>query len=410
MLLESFVVLDSALSKKSTSSKVEEVRYSNASEDYGVFFMDEDNSLSYEKKLLEEEELEKKLDYSMFYMLSFIARAHSQEIPTCSDALLTPMDCNPVAQSDMYLLFRSAFEKNVLSAAGLKCVPFLMFYFLSLDKKYLKNFVEWLWNFIVIPSKSPSDWKKAHAAACYLGNLFSVAKFVDISFCCKWMEKFVNWCTRYVNETIGGSAGASAGTLRHGTFYAVCQALLVTFVHRYSEIVANNELEKVRQWSLGHIIHCPLQPLRYMNPVVASDFASISRFGSLQLVYCSHILPQVYDNVNMPFEPFFPFESYFLKRSSSFITNLILRFQPLPEDAGEVRWERNGTPSDLMSFKDAGSLEFLEDLRRDKDIENEEKRIWPIINSQRFDYSLSKLTSPSRAAVFLTSSSLMDAT
>uniref|UniRef100_A0A0N5AQF2 RNA polymerase I-specific transcription initiation factor RRN3 n=1 Tax=Syphacia muris TaxID=451379 RepID=A0A0N5AQF2_9BILA len=234
--------------------------------------------------------------------------------------------------------------------------------------KYLTNFIEWLWDFIVVPSKSPNDWKKAHAAACYLGSLFSVAKFVDINFCCKWMEKFVNWCTKYVNETIGGSAGASAGTLRHGTFYAVFQALLVTFIYRYSEIIANYDLEKVRQWSLGRIIHCLLQPLSYIDPIVASNFASISR--SLQLVYCSHILPQAYNNVNLAFEPFFPFESYFLTRSSSFMANLTIRFNPLLEDEGEIRRQRNGSRSNPMSFQGAGSLEFLEDLKRDNDMEN----------------------------------------
>lgn len=284
----------------------------------------------------------------------------------------------------------------------------LCFFLLSLEKKYLHNFTKWLWGFVLSPSQSPNDWKKGHAAACYLGSLLSRAKFVDFKFCFGWMERLVKWCTRYVNEVVGGSAGATAGTLRHGAFYAVCQALLVTFSFRYNEIVDENELENVRRWGLGHIVHSSLQPLRYINHAAASNFATISR--SLQLVYCNHILPQSLDDVNVPFEPFFPFEFYFLHRSSVFLHDLTLRFSPSVEDAGEVRRRCSSGPSRSMSFQGSmehGSLEFLDDLRRDKEMLNDEYRgIWPLIRSPQ--YSFSKLPSSSIRSGIITPSSLMD--
>uniref|UniRef100_A0A0M3KEY8 LD10456p (inferred by orthology to a D. melanogaster protein) n=1 Tax=Anisakis simplex TaxID=6269 RepID=A0A0M3KEY8_ANISI len=76
---------------------------------------------------------------------------------------------------------------------------------------------------------------------------------------------------------------------------------------------------------------------------------------------------------HLPFEPFFPFDSYYLCRSSVFIKPLLRRFTPLAEDASvlqrELRWHNAKTLSGAMGFKNtdeaAGSLDFLEDLRRD---------------------------------------------
>lgn len=52
-----------------------------------------------------------------------------------------------------------------------------------------------------------------------------------------WLERMAKWCNHYVDEVVGGSAAASAGTLRHGVFYAVCQALLLAFSFRFREVV-----------------------------------------------------------------------------------------------------------------------------------------------------------------------------
>lgn len=53
----------------------------------------------------------------------------------------------------------------------------------------------------------------------------------------QWLEVLSHWCTTYVNEMVDRTTGAAAGSIRHGTFYAVFQAFLVAFCFRYREIV-----------------------------------------------------------------------------------------------------------------------------------------------------------------------------
>lgn len=55
-----------------------------------------------------------------------------------------------------------------------------------------------------------------------------------------WMEKLMKWCHNYVNQAFDLSSNVVAGDLCHGTFYAVCQALIVTFCFRYHEFVKYN--------------------------------------------------------------------------------------------------------------------------------------------------------------------------
>ncbi|VDD91369.1 unnamed protein product [Enterobius vermicularis] len=404
LLLENIAQLDSVISKKIASNMSNQNNF-NANEAYEVFLLDEESERWNEKLAVESIELEQKLDTCLCLIFAQISKKHHREIPPEIAPIVKWTD-RCMIQKDIYFHIRDAFETWFLTSPGLKCAPFIMLFLLSLDEKYLNNFTGWLWNFVLSPSQSPNDWKKAHSAACYLGGILSRAKFIDFRFFFGWLERMAKWCNHYVDEVVGGSAAASAGTLRHGVFYAVCQALLLAFSFRFREVVKQEELENVRHWGLGHIIHCTLQPLQYINATVALNFATISR--SLQLVYCNHILPANYDDINIPFEPFFPFEIFYLKRSSLFVQNLTLQFYPIVEENCE-RWRRRSGRYNSISSQDNfehGSLEFLEDLKRDKDLMNDSCRdIWPLVRSPDFEFLCSK-HSPKAGA--FTPSSIMD--
>ena len=66
---------------------------------------------------------------------------------------------------------------------------------------------------------------------------------------------------------------------------------------------------------------------------------------------------------------------FFVFSSSVFVRGLTLRFSPLAEDATDVRWQSSSRFSGAMSFQDEnenGSFDFLEDLKRDREIINGE--------------------------------------
>ncbi|VDK55000.1 unnamed protein product [Gongylonema pulchrum] len=93
-------------------------------------------------------------------------------------------------------------------------------------------------------------------------------------------------------------------------------------------------------------------------------------FRSVQLVYVNHILPSVALE-KLPFEPHFPFDSYNLKRSLSFISTLTKQFSPLAEDKNvlkcELLWKRANQEVDIQKVEETiGSWEFLQDIRRDQ--------------------------------------------
>ncbi|VDN52041.1 unnamed protein product [Dracunculus medinensis] len=239
---------------------------------------------------------------------------------------------------------------------------------------YSERFMDSLWVIINRPRQRINDWKKSHGAACFLGSLLSRAAFIDFRTSMYWMEKLMKWCHNYVNQAFDLSSNVVAGDLCHGTFYAVCQALIVTFCFRYHEFVKYNELSKIRHWGLGRVINCSLEPLVYIDRLIAFCFASISR--SLQLVYCHHVIRLV-TNDKVPFEPYFPFDSYSLERciflitllSYEFINSLIRRFSPLADDKIRLKNEiYHFGKKCAIRDNDSESMDFLDDVSRDQEM------------------------------------------
>ncbi|KAK5964398.1 hypothetical protein GCK32_016019 [Trichostrongylus colubriformis] len=147
------------------------------------------------------------------------------------------------------------------------------------------------------------------------------------------MSRIVSWCIQYVDNCGMSNSKIIAGVVRHGTFYALCQAFFIIFSFRYKEMVKSGDIEEVGRWGLGRIVHSALDPLKYVVRPVGLCFAAITR--SLQLVYCNHLLP--FDaGSKLPFEPMFPFDAFKLKSSATLVCAQLRRFSPLAEDKSEV--------------------------------------------------------------------------
>ncbi|VDN94989.1 unnamed protein product [Brugia pahangi] len=358
IIIDGLAQLDAVLTKVENSSREED----SCDDGLNVFLLDEE----YERKVNEVQDNNdkvEKLDICMSLMFDYIGKL-------CSQENLTEIDWLPSTPRQKKIIkeLLVVFEEHLLMAHGLKNISFLWFYVCSLDTSFQKNFLRWLWSFVTRLNQTPNDWKKAQGAACYISSMLSRASYINLSTTMEWLEVLSHWCTTYVNEMVDRTTAATAGSTRHGTFYAVFQAFLVAFCFRYREIVQAKEVAKIHHWGLGHIIHSTLEPLSYISHPVALCFATISR--SVQLVYVNHILPAKPAEM-MPFESHFPFDSYSLKRSLSFIAPLMRKFSPLAEDAvtlkNELLWKNVIEEVDCHNYEgNNGSWEFLDDIRRDQ--------------------------------------------
>ncbi|MCP9258532.1 Rna polymerase i-specific transcription initiation factor rrn3 [Dirofilaria immitis] len=344
IIIDGLAQLDAVLTKAENSNRRED----NCSNGLNVFLLDEECEIKVNEVQNNNDKV-KKLDACMCIMFDYVTRICGQG--------------NPAGIGTELL---AVFEEHLLMAHSLKNISFLWFYVCSLDTIYQKDFMSWLWSFVTRLNQAPNDWKKHKVLLVTLVACFLVLHILILAM--EWLEMLSRWCTTYVNEMVDRTTAAIAGSIRHGTFYAVFQAFLVTFCFRYREIVQTQNMVKIHCWGLGHIVHSTLEPLSFISHPVALCFATISR--SMQLVYVNHILP-VKPAEMMPFEPNFPFDSYSLEKSLSFIAPLMRKFSPLAEDVSilknELLWKNVIEAMDCHTYEeDNGSWEFLDDIRRDQ--------------------------------------------
>ncbi|TKR68259.1 hypothetical protein L596_024262 [Steinernema carpocapsae] len=275
-------------------------------------------------------ELFKKLDICILYTIGWISRFYTP-IMNSSNAehlsWLPPLTREAKQQTDLFAQFQPAFDRVL--AQDIKSVPLIWMYMTSQDENFLTRILSSLWMIVTRPSQTPNEWKRSHMAACYLAGFLARSNSVTLEVVMKWFGEMTNWCTRYVNEVAGGLSLNSVGTLRHGTFYAVCQAVFLAFCFRYKQIVEADDLGTVQKWGLGHIVHSYLCPLMYINRPVALCFSAISR--SLQLVYCNHLLSHIEES-ERPFESTFPFDTCFLPMCGEFLSGCLQKFSPMQND------------------------------------------------------------------------------
>ncbi|VDN21143.1 unnamed protein product, partial [Cylicostephanus goldi] len=313
--------------------------------DATIFQMDEEERNGLESENEESERLAK-LDGAMRDVLCYIAAQHGIETGL-GDLKWLHLNDGSNAQ-ELFSILSSLLEDRMLLSVHVRYTSFLWLYLCSIEETYATRILDLLWSVIVRPHVAQVDIAKAQGAAAYLAAFLARAEYLDVKIAMFWMSRIVQWCLQYLDNCgVGskrwclqyldncgiGSKRVIAGIVRHGTFYALCQAFFIIFSFRYKEIVRLGEMGSVAHWGLARIVHSCLDPLKYVSGPVGQCFAAISR--SLQLVYCNHVLP-LDSGVNLPFEPMFPFDTYKLKSSVAVVLPLLRRFSPLAEDKSEL--------------------------------------------------------------------------
>ncbi|PAV56212.1 hypothetical protein WR25_01289 [Diploscapter pachys] len=330
MVIEEIVTIDNF-----STHSVEETSDTTSMGVPSIFAMDEEIEESNEN---EKEKQHSKsvdlLDSIISDIIFYIAKVHGVEDETkqFDSSWLSFVISSP---SEVFPLFLSLLESHCLMSVHLHYVPFIWLYLGSLNKDYLSNLCDSLWSVVMRPSRVQSDMKKSHGAAAYLASFLARAKYANAKYAFHWIKKISGWLVQYVDEC--GPVNMGIG-IRHGTFYALSQALFIIFSFRYKEFVKNeDQMEELKRLSLGRIIHSPLDPFKHINRHVALCFSAISR--SLQLVYCCHLVPsEQQTEIQRSFEDMFPLDdSCSLSVSGAVIHRLLRKFAPLAEDVHAVR-------------------------------------------------------------------------
>uniref|UniRef100_A0A0K0DNU8 RNA polymerase I-specific transcription initiation factor RRN3 n=1 Tax=Angiostrongylus cantonensis TaxID=6313 RepID=A0A0K0DNU8_ANGCA len=233
-----------------------------------IFHMDEDHE---GQAVVEENETIAKLDGVMRDVLCYIALKHNIQIDIIGDPSWLRVGSDSSGE-ELFSIFLSLLE----SLFWLEQVCFICMKeeFLT-HQKYATRTLELLWSIIIRPQVAQADVAKAHGAAAYLAGFLARAKYLDIRVASSWMYRIVKWCVQYVDNCGIACNKITPGVIRHGTFYALCQALFIIFSFRYKELVQIEDINKLRGWGLGRVVHSPLDPLKYVSRHVGQCFAAI---------------------------------------------------------------------------------------------------------------------------------------
>ncbi|CAD5225179.1 unnamed protein product [Bursaphelenchus okinawaensis] len=268
--------------------------------------------------------IKEKLDVCMTMLLCYVGLGSENPIVKPNDTPHTKFLESYEPPKGIFNRLLPILETHILYCHEMDNVPFLWFYMASYSRENLMKLMRVFWRVMTTPTQRPNEFKKAHNAAAFLSGILARANFVNYQVMCFWLKQMANWCLRYIDKA--GQVKRPGGH-QHGTFYAIVQAFLFVICFRYKEFVDNKQIDELRLWGLGRIVHCQLEPLNYIATPLAKCFASVSRY--MQIVYCSHIINL---SDNGPLECYFPFLKSGLFQMADLIQPLLRDFNPAEDD------------------------------------------------------------------------------
>ncbi|KDR09373.1 hypothetical protein L798_00940, partial [Zootermopsis nevadensis] len=220
----------------------------------------------------------------------------------------------------------TVFEQVVLSTHATHHVQFLLFYICSFRVTVAESFLNFLWHKVVSPSM-PSIVRQS--AIMYMGSMLCRASYINISLLKASVAEMSAWVHTYISSQDGLEC-ANSDVRVHSVFYTVCQTLFYVIAFRHHDLVhSKKNLAFLQSLNLTKIVTCRLNPLKVCLPVVAQNFATVTR--TYQLAYCYSVLqhnarysmPVVHQDdkgyaVNRDstlLDTFFPFDPFVLRRS-----------------------------------------------------------------------------------------------
>ncbi|KAI6189897.1 hypothetical protein M3Y97_00057900 [Aphelenchoides bicaudatus] len=341
-IIDCLIKFDSEVSNELVSQQANDLRHIFPKRDENI--IDESDSAVNEAR--------RKLDVCMTMVFCYISLdAHEPRIQP-SDYVYTQWMKNIKPCDDVFVLLSSPLEAQVLTVYELENVPFIWFYMCLEDESILERLLEYLWQLILKPYKSPNDWKKMHNAVAFMAGILARGDFASIDVAKLWLEKMIEWCVMYVKNAGQVKHG---GGIQHSTFYAIVQSAFFLLCFRYKEFNESKMAEEVHTWGISRIVHSQLEPLNFIPRNLALFFASISRY--MQIVYCSHIVNMHNDQVGV--ETCFPYLRHGLIQSARYFQSHLRVFQPIENDLATINSIRSRRTTEVAN--DENDYDFMEE-------------------------------------------------
>lgn len=180
----------------------------------------------------------------------------------------------------------------------------------------------------------------------YIGSFVARAKFVPEVTAQRTLSMFIEWMHQYITT----NEGAKPNTEYHKPFYYMFQATCYLLVHAHEKIFGNVEKTILKELDIERIAYSSLNPMKICFPPLMRDFVRVvANYG----VKLSNILDMneklMYATGVVFSELYFPFDPYFLSKSSQYITEIynsnvnVLESGYLTEGETECEYEENET-------------------------------------------------------------------
>ncbi|CAG9821895.1 unnamed protein product [Phaedon cochleariae] len=283
-------------------------------------------------------------------------------ISECHDANTGEVDWEKT--KTLYHNMIPVFEKIILPTYNTHHVQYVMFLICCFKATIAEAFLNFLWKKVCDPNMAPV---LRQASVNYIASLVARANFVPLSMLKGTLQQLAEWIHFYIS-TQEEIECVNSDVRIHQVFYSVCQAVFYIVAFRHKDLVnSKKNIVFLESLNLAKMVTSRLNPLRVCQPVVAQNFAAITR--NYQLAYCytvmehnsRNVMPTIYQNEkgavvisNNLLDVFYPFDPYLLERSGK-------KIHPFYRDYEEVV-EENFDDTDMKETTEVDDFLYNHEL------------------------------------------------
>lgn len=268
----------------------------------------------------------------------------------------------------------TVFDKIILPIHGCSHIQFVMFYMCSFKESFLQNFLKHLWSKVQNPNV-PVLLRQT--AASYIASLLARAKYIPSNTVLSVISALTSWAQNYIRERQEeGCMDYGQEAAKHGTFYAVCQAIFYVLIFRQKSILdTDSGYLFLQNLNLSHIVLSRLNPLKFCIGSVVDLFSSVMRIN--QIVYCDTIIERnnrqcipvcgklESSNIGNPLDSFFPFDPYLLRNTKHLFHNLYQEWEGRVPQQGEKTAEPDSDDEASVEIETAIAVPELNNNEED---------------------------------------------
>ncbi|CAG8751054.1 8017_t:CDS:2, partial [Gigaspora rosea] len=240
-------------------------------------------------------------------------------------------------RDDLFDILLTIFEENILYTFKSRYIQFIIFWYVSMDKSYPRQFLSILLNKI-LSDKEPDIIREA--ASQYIGSFVGRANYLSSTEIRLCIQALLLWTERYIESY--EPTLQLPDPLKHMTFYSIVQSLMYIFCFRWKDL--REVTGGIPRWCyevVGYhkIVNSSFRPLQVCSRNTSDMFQAIVealQFMNFEKQYSKRfgIIEQGILNIS----EYFPFDPFRLKTSQPYIEPIYRDWAGMP-DKNQVAME-----------------------------------------------------------------------